>query len=64
MSTINSTPVELSDELVDEARGVAASDHRSLSGQIEFWVAMGRAVEAHLPEDAVARRHSLTSFVN
>lgn len=55
MSTTQSTPVELSDELVDEARGVADLHHRSLSGQIEFWVAMGRAVEAHLPEDAVSR---------
>lgn len=55
MSTTKSTPVELSDELVDEARGVAAWHHRSLSGQIEYWAAMGRAVEAHLPEDAVAR---------
>lgn len=55
MSMTQSTPVELSDELVDEARGVAAWHHRSLSGQIEYWAAMGRAVEAHLPEDAVAR---------
>ena len=55
MSTTQSTPVELSDELVDEARGVAAWHHRSLGGQIEYWAAMGRAVEANLPGDAVAR---------
>ena len=55
MSTTQSTPVELSDELVDEARQVAAWHHRSLSRQIEYWAAMGRAIEAHLPGDAVAR---------
>ena len=55
MRKTKAVPVELSDELVDEARGVAAWDHRSLSGQIEYWAAMGRAVEAHLPGHAVAR---------
>lgn len=55
MRKTKAVPVELSDDLVEDAREVAASCHRSLTGQIEYWAAMGRAVEAHLPEDAVAR---------
>lgn len=55
MSTTKAMPVKLSGELVEEARGTAARYHRSLTGQIEHWAAIGRAVEAQLPGDAVAR---------
>jgi hypothetical protein len=47
-------PVKLSGELVEEARHSAARFHRSLTSQIEHWAAIGRAVEAQLPGDAVA----------
>lgn len=55
MSTTKPMPVKLSGELVDEARHSAARFHRSLTGQIEHWAAIGRAVEAQLPGDAVSR---------
>lgn len=38
-------PVKLSDELVDAARREAASTDRSITGQIEHWVKIGRSVE-------------------
>lgn len=38
-------PVKLSDELVLDARLVAELEKRSIAGQIEFWAALGRAVE-------------------
>lgn len=40
-----SQPVKLSDELVLDARLVAADAERSIAGQIEFWAQLGRAVE-------------------
>ena len=40
-----SQPVKLSDELVLDARLVAEVAERSIAGQIEFWAALGRAVE-------------------
>lgn len=55
MSTSKAMPVKLSGALVEEARDSAARHHRSLTGQIEHWAAIGRAVEAQLPGDAVAR---------
>lgn len=41
-------PVKLSDELVSAARVAAATDGRSITGQIEHWTRLGRAVEATL----------------
>ncbi len=40
-----SQPVELSDELVLDARLTAEVLERSISGQIEFWAHLGRAIE-------------------
>jgi hypothetical protein len=40
-----SQPVKLSDELVLDARLVGEIAERSIAGQIEFWAALGRAVE-------------------
>jgi hypothetical protein len=54
MSATKPMPVKLSGELVEEARHSATRYHRSLTGQIEHWAAIGRAVEAQLPGDAVA----------
>jgi hypothetical protein len=54
MSATKPMPVKLSGELVEEARHSATRSHRSLTGQIEHWAAIGRAVEAQLPWDAVA----------
>lgn len=48
-------PVKLSGDLVEEARNTAPLFHRSLTGQIEHWAAIGRAVEAQLPGDTLAR---------
>ena len=48
-------PIKLSGELVEEARSSAKLFHRSLTGQIEHWAAIGRAIESQLPGDAIAR---------
>ncbi len=40
-----SQPVKLSDELVLDARMTAQAAERSISGQIEFWAQLGRALE-------------------
>jgi hypothetical protein len=40
-----SQPVKLSDSLVLDARLTAEVAQRSISGQIEFWAALGRALE-------------------
>lgn len=37
--------VKLSDELVHDARRIAEISARSVSGQIEFWAQLGRAIE-------------------
>jgi hypothetical protein len=55
MNLRKSMPVKLSGELVEEARNSATLFHRSLTGQIEHWAAIGRAIEAQLPGDALAR---------
>ena len=47
-------PVKLSGALVEEARQCAKIFHRSLTGQIEHWAAIGRAVESRLAPDALA----------
>lgn len=48
-------PVKLSGELVEEARTSATLFHRSLTGQIEHWATIGRAIESQLPGDALSR---------
>ncbi|MBM3855361.1 MAG: hypothetical protein FJ399_19770 [Verrucomicrobia bacterium] len=55
MSYSKPMPVKLSGELVEEARNSATLFHRSLTGQIEHWAAIGRAVEAQLPGDTLSR---------
>ncbi len=46
-----SQPVKLSDELVLDARQTAKYAERSISGQIEFWAQLGRAIEPVLRGD-------------
>ncbi len=41
-------PVKLSDALVLDARFASELDERSIAGQIEFWAALGRSVDALL----------------
>ncbi|MES2026446.1 MAG: hypothetical protein V4448_12890 [Pseudomonadota bacterium] len=36
--------MKLSDELVEDARTVAAAEHRSVPKQIEYWARIGKAV--------------------
>src|SRR2546422_9452915 len=40
-----SQPVKLSDEIVLDARLTAEIAERSITGQIEFWAQLGRAIE-------------------
>ncbi len=40
-----SHPVELSDEIVLDARLIAEISQRSVASQIEFWAHLGRAIE-------------------
>lgn len=47
-------PIKLSGELVEEARNSARLFHRSLTGQIEHWAAIGRAIESQLPGEALS----------
>ena len=42
---IMSLPVRLSDALVLDARLAGKAVHRSISGQVEFWANIGRAIE-------------------
>jgi ParD-like antitoxin of type II ParDE toxin-antitoxin system len=54
-----SQPVKLSDSLVLDARLTAEVAQRSIAGQIEFWAALGRAVEPILRgREAFALRKS------
>ncbi len=46
-----SQPVKLSDEIVLDARLTAETAQRSISGQIEFWAKLGRAIEPLLNGD-------------
>jgi len=39
------TPVKLSDQLVDDAKKVAAAEHRSVPKQIEYYYRIARAAE-------------------
>ena len=36
--------LKLSDELVQDAKAVAAAEHRSVPEQIEYWARIGKAV--------------------
>lgn len=55
-------PVKLSDELVLDARLTGEIAERSLAGQIEFWAALGRAIEPilRLPDALALRRAGVT----
>ncbi len=46
MAARNFTSVKLKADLVDEARREAQTFNRSLGGQIEHWVRLGRALES------------------
>ena len=48
-----SLPVRLSDALVLDARLASKAVHRSISGQVEFWASIGRAIEPLLLGDQV-----------
>jgi hypothetical protein len=53
-------PVKLSDELVREARDEARIVNRSITGQIEHWAKLGKAVEVMLKmSDIRALKHGL-----
>ena len=39
------TAVRISEELVRDARKFSKIDHRSLTGQIEYWARIGKCVE-------------------
>jgi hypothetical protein len=55
-------PVKLSDDLVLEARTVAAVARRSIAGQVEFWARLGKAIEPLLRGDrALALQRSGTA---
>ena len=43
--------VDISDELVDDARSVAPFMQRSIAGQIEFWASLGKSIEPLLHGD-------------
>ncbi len=38
--------VRLSDDLVEQARDAGKANHRSINGQIEYWVSLGRMLES------------------
>lgn len=46
-------PIDLSDELVCDARLMAEASERSIANQIEFWAELGRALEPLLRGDRV-----------
>jgi len=46
-------PIKLSGELVEEARSSSKLFNRSMTGQIEHWAAIGRAIESQLTGDAL-----------
>ncbi len=46
-----SQPVKISDDLVLEARTVAAVARRSIAGQVEFWACLGKSIEPLLRGD-------------
>lgn len=40
-----STAIRISEKLADEARKHSAIEHRSLTGQIEYWAILGKSME-------------------
>jgi hypothetical protein len=50
-----SQPVKLSDTIVLDARLCSELTERSIAGQIEFWAALGKAIEPLLRFDDVLR---------
>lgn len=48
------TAIKVSDALASEARLAAADSDRSLTGQIEHWARLGRAIEPALPTSLIA----------
>ncbi len=48
-------PIKLSGDLVQDARSSAKLFHRSLTGQIEHWATLGRAIESQLSGDALTQ---------
>ncbi len=40
-----STGIRISDELAKEAKKYSAVEHRSLTGQIEYWAMLGKSIE-------------------
>jgi hypothetical protein len=50
-----SQPVKLSDTMVLDARLCSKLTERSIAGQIEFWAALGKAIEPLLRFDDVLR---------
>lgn len=49
-------PVRIEDDLYASARDQAKAEHRTISGQIEFWAKVGRAAldNPDLPVDFIA----------
>lgn len=39
-----SVAMKLADDLVDDAKAIAAAEHRSVPKQIEYWARIGKAV--------------------
>jgi len=57
-----SQPVELSDELVLEARTVGEIAERSIAAQVDFWASLGKSLEPVLRRDrALALKQSSTA---
>jgi hypothetical protein len=50
-----SMPIKLSGALVKDARSSAKVFKRSLTGQIEHWATLGRAIESQVSGDALAQ---------
>ncbi len=40
-----STAIRISEKLAEEARKYSAVEHRSLTGQIEYWAMLGKSME-------------------
>ena len=38
-----STSIRINQELYDQARGEAMTEHRTIGGQVEYWAKIGRA---------------------
>jgi hypothetical protein len=57
-----STSIRINKELYEQAREDASLEHRSISGQIEFWARVGRAAldNPDLPVSFVAEREEGT----